>query len=42
MQDKILAHPFIKFTSVFIVGTTLCFLISHYFIRKLPYAKRVL
>ncbi|HBL23587.1 MAG TPA: hypothetical protein DDZ40_05660 [Deltaproteobacteria bacterium] len=42
MQEKALAHPFIKFTSVFIGGTVLCFLISHYFIRKLPYAKRVL
>ncbi|MDD3846965.1 MAG: acyltransferase family protein [Syntrophorhabdaceae bacterium] len=41
-QDMALVHPFIKFTSVFIIGTVLCFLICHYFIRKIPYAKKVL
>ncbi len=42
MQDKILFHPFMKFISAFVVGTVLCFLICHYFVRKIPYAKRVL
>jgi hypothetical protein len=41
-QDKVLVHPFVKFTSVFVVGTALCFLICHYFVRKIPYASRVL
>jgi cbb3-type cytochrome oxidase subunit 3 len=42
VQDAALVHPFVKFTFVFIVGTALCFLISHYFVRKIPYATRVL
>jgi len=42
MQDAAVLHPFIKFLSAFIMGTVLCFLICHYFVRKIPYAKRVL
>lgn len=42
MQDQTLFHPFIKFLSVFVIGTVLCFLICHYLLRKIPYATRVL
>jgi len=40
--DALPAHPFIKFLSVFLLATAFSFLICHYFIKKLPYAKRVL
>lgn len=42
MQDTAVFHPFIKFLSAFVAGTALCFLICHFFVRKIPYAKRVL
>ncbi|OPY04471.1 MAG: glucans biosynthesis protein [Syntrophorhabdus sp. PtaB.Bin184] len=42
MQDTAVLHPFIKFLSAFVVGTVLSFLICHYFVKKIPYAKRVL
>ncbi len=42
MQDTAVLHPFIKFLSAFVVGTVLCFLLCHYLVRKIPYAKRVL
>lgn len=35
-------HPFLKFVTAFIAGSALCFLVCHYVIRKLPYAKRIL
>lgn len=42
MQGMAVLHPFIKFLSAFVVGTALCFLLCHYLVRKIPYAKRVL
>ncbi|OPY02701.1 MAG: glucans biosynthesis protein [Syntrophorhabdus sp. PtaB.Bin184] len=42
MQDTAVLHPFIKFLSAFVVGTVLSFLICHYFVKKIPYARRVL
>lgn len=42
LQGRLLIHPFVKFVSVFIFGTALCFLICRYIIRKLPYAQKIL
>jgi hypothetical protein len=42
LQGRSLIHPFVKFVSVFIFGTALCFLACRYVIRKLPYAQKVL
>ncbi|HOW54952.1 MAG TPA: acyltransferase family protein [Syntrophorhabdaceae bacterium] len=41
-RNSLLGYPFVKFISVFIIGTVLTFLVCHYFIRKIPYAKKVL
>ncbi len=35
-------YPLLKFIFVSIVGVSLCFLISHYLVRNIPYAKRIL
>lgn len=35
-------HPLIKFALVSVVGVPASFLISHFVVRKLPYAKRIL
>ncbi len=42
LQGRSLIHPFMKFVSVFIFGTALCFLTCRYVIRRLPYAQKVL
>ncbi len=34
-------YPFVKFLSVFISGTALCFLICRFVVRKLPYAQKI-
>jgi hypothetical protein len=35
-------HPLSKFALVAILGLSLCFVISHYVVRRIPYAKKVL
>jgi peptidoglycan/LPS O-acetylase OafA/YrhL len=35
-------HPLLKFAIVCLVGVPTCFLLSHYVVRRLPYAKYVL
>jgi hypothetical protein len=35
-------HPLSKFILISILGVGLCFILSHYLVRRLPYAKKVL
>jgi surface polysaccharide O-acyltransferase-like enzyme len=35
-------YPLLKFTLVSVIGVSLCFLISHYVLRRIPYSDRVL
>jgi glucans biosynthesis protein C len=42
MQGKLLGYPFVKVVFVFVAGIALSFLICHFVIRKLPFAKRIL
>jgi glucan biosynthesis protein C len=35
-------HPLIKFALVCLAGVPACFLLSHYVVRRLPYAKQIL
>ncbi|MBI4651389.1 acyltransferase family protein [Candidatus Desantisbacteria bacterium] len=35
-------HPLIKFVFVSVTGVSLCFLISHFLARKIPYLKKIL
>jgi hypothetical protein len=42
VRDMLNGHSFLKFITVFIVGSALCFLICHYVIRKLPFAQKIL
>jgi surface polysaccharide O-acyltransferase-like enzyme len=39
---QIAFHPLLKFVLAAIVGVSLCFLVSHYIVRKLPLAEKVL
>jgi peptidoglycan/LPS O-acetylase OafA/YrhL len=41
-RDILGGNPFLKFITAFIAGSALCFLVCHYVIRKLPFAKRIL
>lgn len=41
-RDILGSNPFLKFITAFIAGSALCFLVCHYVIRKLPFAKRIL
>lgn len=42
VRNMLTEYPFLKFVSVFIVGTILCFVICRYVVRKIPYAQKVL
>lgn len=39
---KIAIHPMLKFVLVSFVGVALCFLVSQYIIRKIPFLRRIL
>ncbi|MEW6088328.1 MAG: acyltransferase family protein [bacterium] len=39
---NVLMHPLLKFLFVSIAGVPLCFLISRYIIKKIPFAKKIL
>ena len=42
LQGRALEHPFAKFVLVFVLGTTLSFLICRFLVRKIPCAQKVL
>ena len=38
----LLLHPLLKFAFVSVVGVSLCFAISHFIVRRIPYSEKVL
>jgi surface polysaccharide O-acyltransferase-like enzyme len=42
LRGQPLLHPLLKFVSVYVLGTALCFLTSRYVVRRLPYAQKIL
>ncbi|MFQ6126023.1 MAG: hypothetical protein ACE5R6_15660 [Candidatus Heimdallarchaeota archaeon] len=42
INPVVLSHPLLKVGLILLVGVPFCFLLSHYFVRKLPFAKKIL